>query len=825
LLLIRHGHSSPVGRRAPLSLAALLVVAACGAGCKFEPKFSSGTIPCSSSKECPPGFACVEAYCYAAGILPDGAAGGGGTGDAREVDGGRDAAADQGLSPDRPVDGAADAGGDRGAEVSGDVARFDAGDGGCSTVCTLGDKRCGTFGLQTCVLVGGCPSWGQDALCPGRQTCQGSAPGARCTCPAPPAGCEGGRGSVCVGTVPATARACDVDGEGCVFTSTETPCTSGKPCAGSFPNGVCTCPAPPAICGGHGGTFCQSPTSIQTCGNNSDGCLTVTRTTPCDPSKPCAVVGGTATCSCTSAPAECGGAVGGACRANGELATCDLDGSGCLAVVSSGPCGPGLTCQGTAPNASCRCPAAPAVCGGTTGTFCQGAAVVTCRRDNNGCLGITATATCTGVQTCGGSPGTARCTCPAPPAQCPGGAGKLCDGSGNLVNCVADANQCISVASSGPCGTGLVCGGQFPNAACGCPPPPAACKGATSGNVCQSPTSYVSCATNAQGCVVVSSSNGACPGGSKPCTGEPGQAVCACSTSAPPECFLNGVFMTGGACASGRLTRCASDGNGCQSGTSMACGTQTCQGTLPNAVCACSGAPDCSVAGGEGTHCSGSTLIRCTATGQGCFTEATTTCTPPQACVGNNPVARCADEVAYGVPKPAGTESESWTERFVAIPIRITEATTLRRFGLIWAGNGATPPAGYATRVMFGLYPNGAGALGAAAPVGKLIAGAIVSVSDPGNVEVAPMQPAAGERPVPAGNYWVLINIEAASILPIPIRGVPSVTRLATPESAVLTFESPFAKGLPTDIPNTAAFVAGAFKGPLNVYLIGMPQQ
>src|SRR5439155_16144610 len=104
---------------------------------------------------------------------------------------------------------------------------------------------------------------------------------------------------------------------------------------------------------------------------------------------------------------------------------CDLDGSGCLAVVSFGPCATGLTCQGTAPNASCQCPAPPAVCQGTTGTFCQGGAVVTCHRDGHGCLGITATDTCTGVQVCGGSPGTARCACPAPPAQCPGGAGKL----------------------------------------------------------------------------------------------------------------------------------------------------------------------------------------------------------------------------------------------------------------------------------------------------------------------------------------------------------------------------------------------------------------
>lgn len=816
----QEGHR-PAGRSTFVALAALLVGVACAAGCKFEPKFTPGTIACQGDKQCPPGFVCQQAYCYPTGSTLDAANGSDAGGTGGVADG---ATADQTIGPDRP----ADLGGDAQPEAppSSD-APPPSDDSGCAAPCAVGDKRCGTFGLQTCVLVGGCPGWGQDVLCPGRQICQSNAPGPRCACPAAPAGCESGsKGSVCVGTVPATSRACDVDGEGCVFESTSTPCASGKPCAGSFPNGVCTCHAAPPICAGHTGTFCLSAVSIQTCGYDSDGCLAGTRTTPCDLSKPCTVSGGTATCSCTSAPAECGGATGGACRANGDLATCDLDVTGCLSVVGAGPCPTGLTCQGTAPNASCQCPAAPDVCRGTTGTFCQGTTVVTCRRDSHGCLGVASSETCTGAQVCGGSPGTARCSCPALPAQCPGGAGKLCDAGGNLVTCVADGNGCVSVASSGACATGLVCGGQFPGAACGCQAPPAACRGTTSGNVCQSTTSYLTCGTTAQGCVVVTSTAGTCPGGSKPCAGEPGQAACTCNTSAPPECFANNAFMAGGACAAGKLTRCAADGNGCQSGSSAPCtGTQTCQGTLPNAVCACPGAPDCSVAGGEGTHCSGSTLIKCSTIGQGCFSEATSTCSPPQACVGSNPTARCADEVSYGVPKPPGSASETWSERFVAIPVKLSEATTLRRFGLIWAGNGATPPAAFSTRVMFGLYPDGIGASGAAAPVGRLIAGALVAVSDPGNVEVVPMRPAAGERTVPAGDYWVLVNIEAVNVLPIPIRGVPSVARLTTPEAAVLGIDSAFANDLPAEIPATVKFVAGALKGPLNVYLIGMPQQ
>ena len=817
--------STELRRRAPFSFAALVVVvAAWGVGCKFEPKFTAGTIACQSDQGCPPGFACLQGFCSPPGTPA--LNGGGGNSSAGGSDGGGvagagagDAATDQTLAPDRPADRAEDGG--RDLRSDGADGMVQPGDGGCPAVCSIGDQRCGATGLQLCVMVGGCPAWGQETVCPGRQTCQGSAPTARCTCPAAPTGCSS-KGNVCTGPAPGTSRACDVDGEGCVFESSATDCTTGKPCVGSFPNGVCTCPAAPAICGGHPGTYCQSNLSVQTCGYTAgDGCLAVTRTTPCTAAKPCSGTPGMATCSCTSAPAECGGSTGGACRANGDLATCDIDSSGCLAVVGFGACDPGLTCQGTAPNASCQCPGVPDVCRGTTGTFCQGNQLVTCVRDSHACIVVRSSEACAGALVCSGNPGTTRCACPTLPAQCPGGAGRLCDSSGNLVSCVADGNGCVTVASSGPCTSPLVCGGAFPGASCGCPAAPAACMGVT-GNTCQSAISYVTCAR--VGTCLVATGTGTCPGVSKPCTGNPGSAVCACNNTPPPECFSGAVFMVGNACAGGRVTHCVLDGNSCQSGTSTGCNApQICQGTLPSAACGCPAVPDCDGAGEiNGSRCSGATLITCSGD-SGCQSETTATCSLPQACVGAYPRARCADEVSYGVPKPPGTESEAWSEHFVAIPINISEPVTLRRFGLIWAGDGANPPRAVPTRVMFGLYPDGIGASGTSAPVGRLIAGALVAVDQPANVEVTPSLPAPGERSVPAGNYWVLLNIEAPISIPRILPG--SVARLASPTTAVLGIDSPFANPLLDPIPATVKFVDGKLAGPLNVYLVGVPQQ
>src|SRR5258706_604683 len=129
-------------------------------------------------------------------------------------------------------------------------------------------------GMETCIMVGTCPALGAGVACPGRQTCGGQAPNAACVCRAAPAGCTG-KGAACAGT---GARTCDVDTAACVYEKSAETCTAGKPCAGTFPAAACTCPAPPALCGGKVGTVCSGTTAVVTCALNADGCLPMTQT-------------------------------------------------------------------------------------------------------------------------------------------------------------------------------------------------------------------------------------------------------------------------------------------------------------------------------------------------------------------------------------------------------------------------------------------------------------------------------------------------------------------------------------------------------------------
>jgi len=218
----------------------LLAASGLAAGCGFSPKFVDGTIPCKTNMDCPSGMTCAsESFCY--GIGGDGAVdsrGGtasdskidttsGTTSDTKKdadpaamdtsvaVDGESsgdaavssdaaagdvaipDASADVSGSPDAVNDGAP---GDKPSSVDAGSAdktpdAMTTVDAACPDGCALGDKRCATAGLQTCVMVGTCPTWSVAAACMGRLTCQGVAPASQCQCPAKPAGCEGGAGN------------------------------------------------------------------------------------------------------------------------------------------------------------------------------------------------------------------------------------------------------------------------------------------------------------------------------------------------------------------------------------------------------------------------------------------------------------------------------------------------------------------------------------------------------------------------------------------------------------------------------------------------------
>jgi hypothetical protein len=546
-------------------------------GCGFDPQFPEGAISCRTEKDCPPSYVCAQSLCHSREFVMASAdaAGGAGTGGA-----GGGAGGSAGALGQTGGQGAGGASGGAGQTSSSDGGLGGAppgdgavGDGGCVDACATGAHRCGTTGLQTCVTVGACTAWSVDVACTGRQTCQAAAGDAKCACPTRPVGCEGGAGAVC--TTDGKLRTCAADADTCVFEQSLDVCTAIKPCGGTFPTAACTCPAAPTICGGKSGTVCEATLSVATCGPNADGCLDVTKHTTCAASKPCSGNAPSATCSCTSAPAACGGQSGFFCAANGQLSTCDLDANGCLAITMTAACATGLTCQGTAPAAKCACPAPPAECVNGIGTACRGTGTVMCGRDGNGCLVSTGTASCPTGKPCAGTLPSAGCTCPAPPAVCAAGTGKLCD-SGNVDTCGTDGNGCLVLASSAACPSGKPCAGSFPSAACACPAAPAGC-GSGAGSSC-SGTSVVTCTPDANGCFQAATST--CPSG-KPCGGAFPASTCTCP--APPAGCGSGV---GVACSGSSRVSCSQDANLCLQVATTSCNPgDFCVGAFPGATC------------------------------------------------------------------------------------------------------------------------------------------------------------------------------------------------------------------------------------------------
>lgn len=84
------------------------------------------------------------------------------------------------------------------------------------------------------------------------------------------------------------------------------------------------------------------------------------------------------------------------------LVTCIEDGDKCLYVQGTTPCPANMPCSGSAGAATCSCPSPPASCPGE-GKFCAGTEVVTCVKDGV-CLKESGRTTCTGGQVCAGAP-------------------------------------------------------------------------------------------------------------------------------------------------------------------------------------------------------------------------------------------------------------------------------------------------------------------------------------------------------------------------------------------------------------------------------------
>ncbi len=601
------------------SIAMFLLIAA--NGCSFDPKFQEGTISCRTEKDCPPGYSCASsALCYLNG-------------------GARDFDADIGLQPDISMQPAIDApvATSPDAPMKFDVlddppaVAHDAGldDAGCRHICNLGDKKCDGAGVSSCVMAGSCPAWSEAVACLSRKVCQGTQPSAACGCPAPSENCSAGAGTACNGQ---TLITCAVDADNCTYEKSSDACPNGKPCMGAAPNAQCTCPAVPANCQNRQGTYCESNTNIVTCGTDANGCLGITQQTMCPGGKPCAGEFPSANCSCGASPAVCNNAAGNFCRNGSRLGICALDGNGCLAVTVENDCNSGLTCQGSHPNASCTCSAAPTECAGGNGNACRGNEVVTCGQNSSGCTVISNSSTCPAGKPCAGNHPTAACTCPTPPTVCAAGEGSVCS-NGQVVTCVRDGNGCLGVQSTTGCTGTLTCQGSYPSAMCMCPAVPSACA-TGAGTTCVNGQA-VTCGFDASGCLGITATT-ACTG-SRTCQGSYPNAMCSCA--ATPAACANGA---GTSCVGGQAVTCANDASGCLmvSATTTCTGSRTCQGAYPNAACTCPAAPaDCSSAGNV---CRAGALATCGLDASGCLaTTGTTTCPGVQLCSGAFPNSAC----------------------------------------------------------------------------------------------------------------------------------------------------------------------------------------
>jgi hypothetical protein len=247
----------------------------------------------------------------------------------------------------------------------------------------------------------------------------------------------------------------------------------------------------------------------------------------------------------------------------------------------------------------------------------------------------------------------------------------------------------------------------------------------------------------------------------------------------------------------------------------MSCTTpQTCQGALPTAACACPtgyNPPECDAAGEvNGSRCSGSTLYTCTNAGAGCQQLTTMTCTASQLCVGSHPNARCASETTHGWPAAAGGQ-ETWSNLLVGVRINVPVAASLRRMGLVWNGNGGTPPSALSRNATFVLFRDvGTGA----GPTGNAIA---TSIDRPlGQIGAADfnLTNPAGGLTLTAGDYWLFVNLNNPGY----------VARNTSPSTPYLYMTHSYGGQLPMNV-QPSSFQSSSAAGPFGFYIVVIPQQ
>jgi hypothetical protein len=292
-----------------------------------------------------------------------------------------------------------------------------------------------------------------------------------------------------------TSNPCGQQSDGCGgLTADCNPCATGQVCGGGGVAGVCGAPdsgvCTPKTCASYPGQ----------CGQQSDGCGSVTADCTCPSGQSCGGAGVAGVC---GTPSDGGnGCVPLTCNSY-PSGTCGQQADGCGGLTTDcNPCTAPQTCGGAGIVGQCGTPP-------VTSCNPQGCpASVECGPASNGCGGVIASCgTCTPPQTCGGGGMPGQCAgssgcVPLSCAQAGVSCGPAGDGCGNLIQCGGcDGGTCGGGGTPGVCGGGSTCvpetcselgyncgpaGDGCGNtiASCGTCTPPLTCGGAGTPGVC-----------------------------------------------------------------------------------------------------------------------------------------------------------------------------------------------------------------------------------------------------------------------------------------------------------------------------------------------------
>jgi cysteine-rich repeat protein len=332
---------------------------------------------------------------------------------------------------------------------------------------------------------------------------------------------------------------CAEDADGCLV-ETRTDCgTSGDVCDASGATAACVDPCtliPEADrCATDGERACNGET-LEVCTMNANGCLVLDRT-------------------------ECDAAPGGVCDTSGAMPVCEIPADPCADIPAADRCS-------------------------TAGASCDGSSLVECAPNAFGCLVVTRT-DCTERPggACDASGAVAQCTATDPCAgvtQC-AAAGTRCDGP-DLVTCAADAFGCLvetrTTCTDAPFGFCDADASPAPICSTAAIDPCMGVEqcGTESSRTCTDESTLSVCSPNAFGCFVTTTTS--CTASSEVCSAESGIAMCVDPCSLIPTCPAASY------CDGNAVVSCAPNAQGCLVETERStCPFGPCGGPVSAPVC------------------------------------------------------------------------------------------------------------------------------------------------------------------------------------------------------------------------------------------------